>query len=136
MPLVLVAIRVQPAYLASWANALHVFHNRHPEVAAKLVTTLDDEPDSRFCSPRRELGGMWRSRPETSDPELYELGTSLQRWQLEASTKDNTSVFLFSREFHNRCGHCGIALTVAPTSRETTIPHQIVLRDSPPRNCR
>ena len=44
---------------ASWAGALHVIHNRHPEVAAQMVTALDDEPESR-CALRRELGGMWR----------------------------------------------------------------------------
>ena len=68
MPLVLgglglrSACRVsQPAYWASWADALHVIHNRHLEVAAQLVTALDGEPESRFlCAAERELGGMWR----------------------------------------------------------------------------
>ena len=104
MPLVLgglglrSACRVsQPAYWASWADALHVIHNRHPEVAAQLVTALEDEPELRsLCAAeraRRDVEGVmgfeppsWQAaaagaRPEAREPELYEPGTVRQGWQ-------------------------------------------------------
>ena len=57
----------QPAHWASWAEALHVIHNRHPEVAAQLVTALDDEPESRsLCAAerdRRDVEGVMEFEP-------------------------------------------------------------------------
>ena len=90
----------QPAYWGSWADALHVIHYRHPEVAAQLVTALDDEPESRsLCAAERDVEGVmgfeppsWQAaaagaRPEAREPELYEPGTVRQGWQHEASTR-------------------------------------------------
>ena len=110
----------QPAYWASWADALHVIHNRHPEVAAQLVTAVDDEPSHDFCAPRRELGGMWRVSwgsnlpvgrrpPRERDPKPENpTCVSLVQFAKDGSTKpapvwDNTSVLPSSQEFQNRC---------------------------------
>ena len=158
MPLVLgglglrSACRVsQPAYWASWADALHVIHNRHPEVAAQLVTALDDEPESRFlCAAeraRRDVDGVmgfeppsWQAaaagaRPEAREPDLYEPGTVRQGWQHEASSRveQHFRASLFTRVseqvqalVRSQAGAgAGSALTVAPTSRETTIPSHL-----------
>ena len=72
MPLVLgglalrPACRVsQPAYWASWEDALHIIHNRHPE-----VTALDDEPESR-----RDVEGVMGFDP------LGRRGSTTRSWR-------------------------------------------------------
>ena len=117
MPLVLgglglrSACRVsQPACWASWADALHVIHNRHPEVAAQHEASSWVEQHFR--------ASLFTRVPE-------------QVWALVRSQAGFAA---------------GAALTVAPTSRETTIPSHLFrvillrrLRQALPlsvRNCR
>ena len=137
MPLVLgglglrSACRVsQPAYWASWADALHVIHNRHPEVAAQLVTALDDEPESRsLCAEkkaRKNVEGVmgfesWQAaaagaRPEAREPKL-----------LPASSRTGAGIGEVPSRFWSRDG-------VDSCSNESGDhdPISFVSRDSPP----
>ena len=88
----------QPAYWAGWADALHVIHHRHPEVAAQLVTALDDETESRFlCAAervRRDVEGVmgfeppsWQAAAAGARPEAREPNLSFAK---DGSTKPAT----------------------------------------------
>ena len=68
----------QLAHCVSWEKALHVIHNRHPEVAAQLVTALEDEPESRFLcvagKVRRDVEGVppvGKRPPHTTDTKTW-----------------------------------------------------------------
>ena len=158
MPLVLgglglrSAVRTRKAaYWASWADCLSMVHQRHPQVAAPLVTELEGNPTSPFLQAasqcRAELTGKmefappsWAAmalgeRPPMREPEDREPGMFHRGWQHEACRHVEgafrAELFTFLPDqtralVRLQAGPgAGGALTVTPTNRETTIPSHL-----------
>ena len=91
------------AYWASWADSLAMIHQRHPEVADRIVVALDGVNHTPALSAARSAGGQlmgvegfnppsWRAlslgaRPAMREPDDFEPGTAGHGWQHEASSR-------------------------------------------------
>ena len=91
------------AYWASWADSFAMIHQRHPEVADRIVVALDGVNHTPALSAARSAGRpligvegfdppSWRAlslgvRPAMREPDDFELGTARHGWQHEASSR-------------------------------------------------
>ena len=91
------------AYWASWADSLAMIHQRHPEVADRIVVALDVVNHTLALSAARSAGRQligvegfdppsWRAlslgaRPAMLEPDDFEHGTARHGWQHEASSR-------------------------------------------------
>ena len=140
----------KPAYWASWGDSLAMIRRRHPVVADQLVHQLEGHPETPFlraaADTRRELLGVmgfeppsWQAmshgaRPPHREPEDVEPGTVRSGWQHEACSRverrhrrelfSHTPAQVRALVRSQGGGGAGAVLSVAPTSRETTLsPH-------------
>ena len=151
----------KPAYWASWGDSLAMIRRRHPVVADQLVHQLEEHPETPFlraaADTRRELLGVmgfeppsWQAmslgaRPPHREPEDVEPGTVRSGWQHEACSRverrhrrelfSHTPAQVRALVRSQGGGGAGAVLSVAPTSRETTLsPHlfRVILPPTPP----
>ena len=92
-----------PAFWASWADALHMIHLRHPSVADEIVSGTSDPGDcptfQSLARITRDLAGLasfelpsWDSllhgaRPSPRDPDEFEQSSQKFGWQHEAASR-------------------------------------------------
>ena len=132
---------------ASWADALAMIKQRHPEVSHRIIGELEGNPTTpnlrALADTTRTLTGVhgfeppgWRAlaeglRPQTRDPEEHEPGIVSGGWQHEAAIRvewHTRSVFLSSMSaseqalLRSQSGPgAGVPLSVAPASALTRI---------------
>ena len=135
------AVRCVPAaYLASWADALHMISERTPEVADEVVRRLGQEELQAVATELDQKGLWWRPAwaelhagrrlPQSETREPGEWPHGWQYWAssvLETHFRKNSMLTnrTASRQAHLRShsdGNAGVVFSHAPTTAEFTVP--------------